>query len=169
MKRVFSIICVILSVFAIVLSGCDPSWEYIPLEYLEEAESIELVYYNNDSIKKAESDEDCLPYDFTKAEIKEQLKSDFYEDFLTELGMIQFWPRTEKPVWGLNSAKGISLKVNFNNGEFYLLCANKETDYYSFAAQFDAEGQLIYLYRNMSTCNPYIRMINKYFETQIEE
>lgn len=167
MKKIISIICLVISVLALVLTGCDPVWDVISSEELENVAVIELINYNNDNVKQAESDNDFCPYEFEKEERLEWLKEEYYEEVKEYIYDFMFWPRTERPHWGLTSAKGISLKITLTDGCFYVVSSIEDAPY-SFAAKYDAEGQVIYLFRRMVACIQYINLVNKYFDTKIE-
>ena len=167
MKKIISIICLVISVLALVLTGCDPVWDVISSEELENVAVIELINYNNDNVKQAESDNDFCPYEFEKEERLEWLKEEYYDEAKENLYSIEFWPRTERPHWGSTSAKGISLKITLNDGCFFVM-SSIEDDSYSFGAKYDEKGQVIYLCRRMSATAMYIDFVNKFFDTKIE-
>ena len=99
-------------------------------------ESIELIYYHNDSVKRT-----YLPYliswkyqsfDFTKMTVIDTLPSDKIDDFLEGLSKVTVYDDTNT-----DSPNKEGIKINYTDGSFDIVC------FLAYSATFDSNGNLI--------------------------
>ncbi len=117
------------------LTGCDPKSYYYSYEDLTaNVESVELINYdNNDAIELFEKRDKVKPFDFSKLYVIEVLPNEKNNEFLIEFSKIGFML-----VWRhLDSPKGESVKINYYDGNFDIICFNVQ-----FSCQYDKLGNV---------------------------
>lgn len=132
---VFIIILNLLIVNLLTLTGCDPSSYYYDYEDLNSnVVSIELINYENNEAKELfEKRDKVKPFDFSKLNVVKTLDSKKKSKFLLEFSKIQFLL-----VWRhLDSPKGASIKINYKDGCFDVICY-----YVEFSCQYDELGNV---------------------------
>ena len=133
MKKTILIIILIFSL--INLTGCDPSAYHYDIEDLKtNVESIELINYeNSEAVELFNKREKVKTFDFSKMNVIDVLSNDNNDDFLEELSKIKFLL-----VWRhLDSPKGESIKINYYDGSFDIICYNVQ-----FSCQYDKLGNV---------------------------
>ena len=133
MKRIIVLFLFVLNL--ITLTGCDPSPYYYSYEDLNSnVISIELInYVNNDAVELFEKRDRVKNFDFSKLNVIETLDNENNNEFLLEFSKIQFMM-----VWRhLDSPKGESVKINYKDGSFYVICL-----YVQFSCQYDKSGNV---------------------------
>ena len=133
MKKIIVLFLFVLNL--ITLIGCDPGSYYYSYEDLNSnVISIELInYMNDDAVELFEKRDKVKPFDFDKLDVIEVLDIDKNSDFLLEFSKITFML-----VWRhLDSPKGESIKINYNDGSFDVICY-----YVQFSCQYDELGNV---------------------------
>lgn len=168
-KKVTAFIAIALfSLSAILISACDPNGIFFKKEELEEnVVKVELINYDNSEIAIVTDTTLIVPFNFKKMQILEVLPDSQFEEFIVDLSYVEMFDYCEYREFE-DSAKGISLKVNYKNGDFILLSSNFEDNYCScIVVIFDGEGEVKKTVGQFSRRNQYVNLINKYFETKI--
>ena len=130
-----SIILLFFVLTSLVLTGCDPSsYKYNYEDLNSNVVSIELINYENDeAVELFNKRERVKPFDFSKLDVIEVLDNDKKSEFLLEFSNIKFLL-----VWRhLDSPKGESVKINYKDGSFDIICYNSQ-----FSCQYDKLGNV---------------------------
>ncbi len=117
------------------LTGCDPSsYSYNYEDLNANVMSVELINYeNNDAVELFEKREKVKSFDFSKLSVIKVLPNDKINDFLIDFSKIEFML-----VWRhLDSPKGESVKINYYDGSFDIICYNVQ-----FSCQYDKLGNI---------------------------
>lgn len=123
-------------------------------------ESIELIYYHNDSAKRI-----YLSYliswkyqsfDFTKMTVIDTLSSDKLDDFLEGLSKVTVYDETYT-----DSPNKEGIKINYTDGSFDIVC------FLSYSAAFDSNGNFIKTLGGGGS-DKLIELVNAYFGTEFE-
>lgn len=128
-------------------------------------ESIELIYYENDSSKEIFLSlynfkfnlKNYKSFDFTKMRVIDTLPSDKQNDFLDDLYNI--WLLDYTPY---DSPAKECVKINYKDGSFDIICFN-----WSYSATFDSNGNLV---KTIGTGagTALKELVNDYFEMVLE-
>ena len=150
------IICVALLLALMVsLISCDPAgFSYNEATLRSEVKSIEHINYDNDDAKELfEKRDKVKPFDFSKMQVIAVLPEEKNADIITDLSHM-----TLLMVWRhLDSPQGKSLKINYIDGSFDIICYEAE-----FSCQYDSSGNVSFFIG--STGGPYVKnLVEKYF------
>lgn len=156
MKKIVLVLVLVISVIS--LTACDPKHYFFKYEELKDkVVSIQLIEYDNPSVKKlprtVESPYinckwsrkpdpvETQPFDFTKVNVLGTLSEDKIDDFLQELSEIEFFTIDTYYTGATDSANGITIILNYNDGNFLVLSADRiSTPHSQFAALYDSDG-----------------------------
>lgn len=133
MKKVITLLFMIFNLITLV--GCDPSsYCYSYDELSITVKSVELITYdNNEAIELFEKRDKVKDFDFSKMSIEKELDEDKLDKFLLEFSKIEFML-----VWRhLDSPKGESIKINYIDGGFDIICYTVQ-----FSCKYDANGKV---------------------------
>ena len=118
-----------------IIISADEVYHY---EWLNSnVKSIELINYENkDAIELFEQSDSVKPFDFSKMYVidtmPEEQKSSFLFDF-SKIELLMVWRHLDSP-------KGKSVKINYNDGSFDIICYEVQ-----FSCQYDIDGNVIQL------------------------
>ena len=149
------------------LCACDPSHitACTNSEYKSITESIELIYYENDSSKEIFLSfynfkfnlKNYKSFDFAKMKVIDTLPSDKQNDFLDDLYNI--WILDYTPY---DSPAKECVKINYKDGSFDIICFN-----WSYSATFDSNGNLVNTI-GTGAGTALKELVNDYFEKVLE-
>ena len=155
-----SFIALLLVVFLLFFTGCEPHWEYLSKERVEDVVEIQLIYYRNpEALEIGKQDTRTIPFDFEKMEIIEIMSEEKAEVFLYNLDGHSFWHDHEPH----DSPNGYSLRLLFGNGDFMIL----SFDICHYSAIFDKDGNLIEFYGQSMFDTDGWGGVNSFFSTTI--
>ena len=162
-KRVF----VLLILMAVLVTSCacdPPSYRFNYEELKEEVVGVELIEYENSDPKIVKKSSEVLPFDFNKMKSIKTLDSEQMDEFIKSFTDIHFMRFDDYS----NAAVGISIKINYKNGEF-LIVSNKVTDDrgYRFIVKFDSDGDVIEVIGGFASRKDFAELVYDYFEIEI--
>ena len=150
------LICLFICIINLTtLTGCDPGAFYYDYEYLNNnVVSIELINYENDeAVELFEKREKVKPFDFSKSVVIKVLDNEKISDFLlefSEIPILQVWRHLDSP-------KGESIKINYKDGSFDVICCNV-----AFSCQYDKYGNVAH-FMGSGGGNALVELINRSF------
>lgn len=132
MKKTFILLFAVCLLF---FTACDPASHFYDYEELKSnVASVELINYNNDdAVELFENRDKVKPFVFSKMQVIDILPEEKTEDFLSDFSEIRFLL-----VWRhLDSPKGKSVKINYTDGSFDIICFEAQ-----FSCQYDSVGNV---------------------------
>ena len=162
-KRIF----VLLIMMAVLMTSCvwDPEGYIFNYEELkEEVIGVELIEYENSDPKIVKKSSEVLPFDFNKMKSIKTLASEQTEEFIKSFTDIRFM----KSYNYSNAAVGISIKINYKNGEFLIVSSNIIDDRaYRFVVKFDSNGDVIEVIGGFESGKDFVKLVKDFFEIEI--
>jgi hypothetical protein len=169
MKKVYALLLLIISTLS--LSACDPSPYLYDLDELnDEIVSVELINYTNENQKSFMSwvpnhFSDLKPLDMSNITILETLSAEDLSSFTEELSEVYFLYE----YYAYDSPKGISLKVNYSNGDFEILTSDYANGSFSgYVGRYNSEGEVVSFTGCFEGLPDFEHLVNSYFETELE-
>ncbi len=135
MKKAIIILFLIFNFLS--LTGCDPSsYRYNYEDLKNNVSSVELINYDNDNaIVLFEKRNKVKSFDFSKMILIDVLSEEKIDDFILgffEINFLLIWKHLDSP-------QGNSVKLNYNNGSFDIICCMVD-----FSCQYDSLGNVKY-------------------------
>lgn len=163
MKKIFTLIILIVSIT--IISGCvtDPNTYYFNYEELSsKVISIELINYENSNPRIINVKESSISnIDFQKMEVLQILPSQNIDSFISKLSKITFHESNESA----EAPIGKGIKLNYKNGNFIIIsCTITKERAYSFVAEFDGEGNFVKHIAKFADRPKFEKLIEEYFE-----
>ena len=164
MNKILKYLSVCIVLLSLILTACDPIPYYFNEDELqEEVVIIELIKYDYPETKEVKKKSDILPFDFDKVKILETLKAEEFNDFLNELSQKRFHVSDDITKYS-NSADGVSLKIEYKNGNFLILCWNSKSN---FVVEYTSDGNVTDTILRFTAAQDFIDLVNNSFQTQL--
>ena len=166
--RFSAILASILLSICVVFSSCasDPgSFSFVFDDLMQNVEDIELINYEIAEVKTVKSKEDILSFNFNKVTLLEKIEENQKTVFLNEFSKITFHVSDNLTRYS-NSAKGISIRLIYQNGNFLVMCWTLECNFVTLFVSDGTVGDIILRFVDPMD---FVNLINRNFETQIPE
>lgn len=165
MKRIVFLLSVGLMTVILLTSCIEPesyTFKYNSLK--ERVTLIELIDYDNPNPTRVSEQSEMLPFDFEKMTVIETLDSEKIDDFLKKFSK-NYVIYDQYP----SEALGISIKINFDNGDFVVLSEKLiGRELYLFIARFNSEGNIVEYCGGFGGRYEFSNLVNTFFETKVE-
>ena len=160
--RKFILGFIVIVLFSIVLTGCDPATYYFDADVLiSNTIKIELVECKNDKPELIEINEKKITsFDYDNVEVIDSLDYSQFESFITKLSSITF----HKENYSVNKPIGRTLILHQKNGDMIVLsCTVIDGIGYSFVSKFDSNNNYITHIAKFADRPQFESLLNTYF------
>lgn len=147
-KFLMLVVCILIFVF----SACEPAGTCMPPALLENVKEVQLIYYNNPTVKKiSEGTEIVIPFNVGNMEIIEVLSEEKEKEILIYLQRVQFFFEDGE----VDSPNGYAFRMVYEDGSYMVISFSP----YAYSGIFNADGEVIAYYGysafNQSDCNEF--------------